>query len=57
MNYANVPRIIGTLVSSRHCTLSDLQTVYGVKDAYDLLEIVSVDIHNERRLRGGPNSN
>jgi len=46
-----VPPIIGTLVSSRHATLLELQTVYGVGDAYDLLEIVNVDVVNERRLK------
>ena len=51
MNYANVPRIIGTLVSSRLASLHELQTVYGVGDAYNLLEIVAVDIHNERAVR------
>jgi hypothetical protein len=54
VNYANVPRIIGTLVSSRLVSLHELQTVYGVADAYDLLEILSVDIHNERAIRAKP---
>jgi hypothetical protein len=46
--YANVPRLIGTLISSRLATLEQLQTVYGVQDAYDLLEVIAVDSHNER---------
>lgn len=29
-------------------TLHELQTVYGLEDLYDLLEIISVDIHNQR---------
>ena len=48
VNYANVPRIIGTLISSRLTTLDQLQSVYGVQDAYDLLEVLSVDAHNEQ---------
>lgn len=56
MNYANVPRVIGTLVSSGKATLHELQTVYGLADAYDMLEIVSVDLHNERVIRGRANS-
>ena len=38
-------------------TLTELQTVYGVEDAYNLLEILQVDIYNERKARGQPNSN
>jgi hypothetical protein len=54
--YTNVPRLIGTLVSSRLATLHELQTVYGLEDAYDLLELLSVDGYNERltRLPGKP---
>jgi hypothetical protein len=29
-------------------TLRELQTVYGLEDAYDLLEIRLVNAHNER---------
>jgi hypothetical protein len=36
-------------VSSRHVTLRELQTVYGVKDGYDLLELLTVDAVNEFR--------
>ncbi len=57
MHYANVPRVIGTLVSSGKATLHELQTVYGVADAYDMLEVVTVDLHNERVLRGRRDSN
>lgn len=44
-------------MSSRLATLTELQTVYGVADAYNLLEILLVDLHNERRIRGNPNHN
>lgn len=44
--YLNVPAIIGVLVSKRIATLYELQTVYGVKDSYDMLEIVNVDDYN-----------
>jgi hypothetical protein len=50
LNYENVPRVIGTLISSGQATLHELQTVYGVRDAYDMLEVVSVDIHNRRKI-------
>lgn len=52
MQYENVPRVIGTLVSAGKATLYELQTAYSIEDAYNMLEIVSVDHHNERVLRG-----
>lgn len=57
MHYANMPRVIGTLVSAKAATLFELQTVYSVEDAYNLLEIVNVDHHNERVIRGRHNRN
>lgn len=44
----NVPRSIAVVVSSGHAKLHELDTVYGMADLYDLLEIVSVDGHNRR---------
>lgn len=55
IEYANLPPIIGTLVSSRLATLHELQTVYGIEDAYRLLEVVGVDNHNKRASRGNSN--
>jgi len=46
-----VPRVIGTLVSARVATLHELQSVYSIEDAYNMLEVVTVDNHNERVLR------
>jgi len=51
VEYLNVPPVIGCLVSSKMATLSELQTVYGVQDAYNLLEILCVDAHNEMAAR------
>jgi hypothetical protein len=48
--YENVPTLIGALVSAKLATLHELQTVYGLEDAYNLLEILLVDRHNERVL-------
>lgn len=31
-------------------TLHELQTVYGVEDVYDMLEVAAVDTHNRRIL-------
>lgn len=44
----NIPRSIGVVVSHRHATLHELQTVYGAEDLYNFLEIIAVDGHNER---------
>lgn len=41
-----MPATIGTVVSSRFATLTELQTVYGVLDLYSLLEVVNVDRYN-----------
>ena len=44
--YANVPLVIGTLISRKVATLHELQTVYGLQDAYDMLEIGTIDNYN-----------
>lgn len=36
------------MVSARLATLHELDTIYGVEDLYDLLEILAVDNHNRR---------
>jgi hypothetical protein len=46
-----VPRTIGVVVSSKLATLHELQTVYGLSDLYDFLEILAVDACNDRRMR------
>jgi hypothetical protein len=35
------------IVSRQLATLHELQTIYGLEDAYDMLEIILVDNHNE----------
>jgi hypothetical protein len=50
MNYVNVPATIGCVVSSKMATLAELGSVYGVKDLYDLLEVVMVDAFNNKQL-------
>jgi len=39
--------IVGTLISKRICTLHELDTVYGLEDAYNMLEVVLVDSYND----------
>jgi hypothetical protein len=45
----NTPKLIGALVSGGIARLIELQTVYGILDAYNLLEIQMVDGVNHRR--------
>lgn len=42
----NVPPVIGTLLARRMVTLHELDTVYGTKDVYDMLEVITVDDYN-----------
>jgi hypothetical protein len=48
IDYVNVPRPIGILLSRGKATLHELDTVYGVEDMYDMLEVVTIDAYNER---------
>lgn len=48
MEYRNVSAAIGQVLSTRMATLHELDTVYGVEDVYDMLEVVSIDAHNQR---------
>jgi hypothetical protein len=50
IDYVNLPRTIGAVVSSRMASLIELQTVYGVTDLYRMLEVLTVDAHNRRVL-------
>lgn len=44
--YLNLPAVTATLISKRIATLHELDTVYGVRDAYDMLEVVTIDDYN-----------
>ena len=50
IDYANVPRPIGTVVSSGFATLHELDTVLGTQDLFDLLEIISVNNYNQNLM-------
>lgn len=52
LEYINTSAVIATIVSSKLATLHELQTVYGVEDAYNLLEIVNINAHNKAVLNG-----
>ncbi len=42
----NISAPIATLLSKRMATLHELDTVYGVQDVYDMLEVVTIDDYN-----------
>lgn len=43
-----MPKTIATVISGKLATLIELQTVYGVQDMWDLLEVITVDNNNAR---------
>lgn len=43
-------RLIAAVVMSGKATLAELESVYSLEDAYDLLEIAAVENHNKRVL-------
>ncbi len=45
--YSNVPRSLAMVISHRMATMHELDTVYGVEDLYDMLEILVVDSYNK----------
>jgi len=46
----NVPPTIGALLSADKSLVGPLTTTLGLEDAWDLLEVMQVDAHNERLL-------
>jgi hypothetical protein len=46
MDYVNVPPSIGFVVTSGLATLAELQTIYGLEDLWDLIEIHAVNCQN-----------
>lgn len=49
MGYPNLTALIGGLISSRLCTLYELQTIYSLEDALNLWEVLSVDGYNRQQ--------
>ena len=45
--YLNLSAVVGTLLSKRMATLHELDTVYGVQDVYDMLEVITIDNYNQ----------
>lgn len=40
-------RLIGDIVSAKMADLHELQTIYSLEDAYNLYEILQVDLYNQ----------
>lgn len=36
------------ILSARMATLHELDTVYGIEDAYRMIEVIQIDAHNAR---------
>ena len=47
-----MPRTIASLISAKAATLHELDTVYGMEDVYDMLEVLIIDSENARIARG-----
>lgn len=47
---ANITLLCYTLIITGRATLHELQTVYSLEDAYDLIEVENVRAFNERVL-------
>jgi hypothetical protein len=48
IDYLNMPSTIGMVVSSGKATFAELDSVLGLEDLYDILEVIIVDGHNAR---------
>lgn len=44
----NLPAVLAVPVSRRLATLADMNERLSLEDAFNLLEIVAIDAHNER---------
>ena len=51
LSYVNVPRTIASLLSAKVATLHELDTVYGMEDVFDMLEVLIIDSENARIAR------
>lgn len=49
--YPNVSGLIGSVISTGKATLHELNTIYGIEDCYDLIEIAVIDARNAKAAR------
>lgn len=45
-----MPPYIATVISAGMATLHEIDTVYGLEDVFDMLEIIAIDNHNKNLL-------
>lgn len=45
-----MPPYIATVISAGMATLHEIDTVYGLEDVFDMLEIIAIDAHNKNLL-------
>lgn len=50
LEYPNVPKSIGAVLSTGRVSLRDLDEWYSIEDVYTILEVVTVDAHNTHLL-------
>lgn len=43
--------MLAAIINNKLATLHELQTVYSIEDAYNILEVLIVDNHNTRVAR------
>lgn len=51
ITYLNVPQTIATAMTSRLASKIELDTVYGIEDLWEILEVHTVNSHNERVIQ------
>jgi hypothetical protein len=49
-DYQNISRSIAIVTADGMATLDELDTVYGSQDLADMVEIISINAHNQRLL-------
>ena len=48
--FVNISEMFGIIMARRQANLHELQTVYSLEDALDMLEVIRVDAHNRRQM-------
>jgi hypothetical protein len=46
----NVPRNIFTVIQAEKASYAELDSVLGVRDLYDLIEIILISAHNQNAM-------
>lgn len=46
LEYMNIPRTIGAVISAHLATLHECETIYSTEDVYLMVETLQIDAHN-----------